>query len=300
MKKIFTTEFKIGLSVIVAIAILIIGIDYLKGINLFKPANFYIAEYDNVAGLEISAPVTIDGYKVGQVREISFDYENHGKIKVTLALNKQLRLPDDSEAIIEGTLLSGSMINIKLGRSKKMLEVGENIKTSTLPDLMGSVQNDIMPALGNVIPKIDSLLSNLNAITGDPALIQSVRRLDVITNNISAASSGLNVTMNRQVPGIMGKVGHVASGLDTIVANLGTLSYNLKSLPLEPTVDNVKRITENLETFSAQLNDRNSTLGLLMNDPELYERLNRVSADVDSLIVDIKRNPKRYISIKLL
>lgn len=89
MKKIFNKEFIIGICVITAIVILIFGIDYLKGINLFSPANFYYASYDNVAGLEISSPVTVDGYKVGQVREIQFDYENPGKIKVLLALNKK-------------------------------------------------------------------------------------------------------------------------------------------------------------------------------------------------------------------
>lgn len=90
MKKIFNKEFIIGICVITAIVILIFGIDYLKGINLFSPANFYYASYDNVAGLEISSPVTVDGYKVGQVREIQFDYENPGKIKVLLALNKKI------------------------------------------------------------------------------------------------------------------------------------------------------------------------------------------------------------------
>ncbi|MDE7096781.1 MAG: MCE family protein, partial [Muribaculaceae bacterium] len=78
------------------------------------------------------------------------------------------------------------------------------------------------------------------------------------------------------------------------------LSYQLKALPLESTVENVNQLTENLSRFSNQLNDKNSTLGLLTSDPELYNRLNQVSADIDSLLVDIKKNPKRYISIKLL
>ncbi len=110
MKKFFSKELIIGISVIAAILILFFGIDYLKGVNLFSPANFYYASYDNVAGLEVSAPVTVDGYKVGQVREIQFDYNKPGKIKVLLALNKELRIPVDSKATMGSTLMSGNIM----------------------------------------------------------------------------------------------------------------------------------------------------------------------------------------------
>lgn len=121
MKKLATKEFIIGLSVIVAILVLIFGIDYLKGINMLSPANFYYVYYDNVSGLEVSAPVSIDGYKVGQVREITYDYENPGKIKVLLAVDKKLRIPENSYAIMSATLMSGSIIDIKMGDSKRCL-----------------------------------------------------------------------------------------------------------------------------------------------------------------------------------
>ncbi|MDE6637225.1 MAG: MCE family protein, partial [Muribaculaceae bacterium] len=113
-------------------------------------------------------------------------------------------------------------------------------------------------------------------------------------------TQGLNSTMNTQVPRLANNAVKFTQSLDTIVGNLGQLSYQLKSLPLDATVDNVNQLTSNLSQFSKQLNDKNSTLGLLTSDPELYNRLNQVSADIDSLIVDIKKNPKRYISIKLL
>lgn len=300
MKKIFSKEFMIGLSVILALVLLFFGIDYLKGINIFKPANFYYAEYSNVAGLEVSAPVSIDGYKVGQVREINFDYDNPGKIKVLLALNKDLKLPEDSRALIASTLLSGAYIDIRMGKSKTMIPVGGNVTTDVVPDLMASVSNDLMPAVSGILPKIDSLLYNLNMIVADPALIQSVRRLDGISGNLLATTAGLRSSLGSQVPGILGDARHVTRNLDSITANLGELSYQLKQLPLNATMDNVHQVTANLTRFSEQLNNEKSTLGLLMNDPELYNRLNRVSADVDSLIIDIKKNPKRYISIKLL
>jgi len=300
MKKVINKEFIIGISVIAAIVILIFGIDYLKGINLFSPANFYYASYENVAGLEISSPVTVDGYKVGQVREIQFDYENPGKIKVLLALNKNLRIPVDSKATMGSTLMSGNFIAIKLGNSPEKIPVGGNIESMTNSDLMSSLSEEIMPAINQILPRVDSLLYNLNRLTSDPALLASIQRLDGITGNILSATGGLKTAVNKDLPVVFNNVKSISHGLDTVTANLGILSAQLKSLPLNTTVDNVNALTGNLTRFSNQLNDQNSTLGMLMRDPELYNQLNRVAADIDSLILDIKKNPKRYINIKLL
>ncbi len=300
MKKIFSKELTIGLSVLAAIAILIIGIEYLKGINLFKPANFYIANYENVNGLEISAPVTIDGYKVGQVREINFNYSTPGKIEVVIAVNKNLQIPEDSKAIITSSIMSGSSINLILGKSQKMLPVGGEVATQTPADLMAALQDGIMPQINNILPHIDSLICNLNNLVADPAIASSINRLDGITENVLLASNGLNSTLNRDIPVVMRNTKNITYSVDTVISNLGNLSYQLKRLPLEPTMQNVESVTNNLVTLSNQLNSKDGTLGKLMNDPELYNRLNRVSADIDSLIIDIKKNPKRYISIKLL
>lgn len=300
MKKILTREFKIGVSVIIAILILIYGIDYLKGINVFKPTNYYVAHYENVMGLEVSAPITIDGYKVGVVREINFNYENPGKIEVVLAVDKDLKLPVDSYAEIASTMLSGAYINIHMGKDKTMIPVGGDIRSETVPDMMASLQNDMLPGLSKVVGHVDTLVTNLNTIVSDPALGATIRSLDGISGNLLLASGGLNNTLNRDIPRVMGNVHHITTGVDTVVNNLMLISYQLKNLPLEPTMANVEDVTRNLSEFSAQLNNRESTLGKLMNDPSLYNQLHRVSADIDSLIIDIKRNPKRYISIKLL
>jgi len=300
MKKIFNKEFLIGLSVIIAGIILFFGIDYLKGINLFTPANFYYAEYENVSGLETASIVSANGYKVGQVREIKYDYEHPGKIRVLLALNKDLHVPEDSKAIISSTLMSGSFIDLQLGKSSKMIEVGGDVPTAQVPDLMASLATDVMPTVNAILPKIDSLLYNLNALVADPALAQSIGRLDGITDNILLASQGLRATTGKQIPGLVGNTNRVVTHLDSVTSDLMVLSRQLRQLPIDRTMGNVYDVTENLRKFSNSLNDPNSTLGKLTSDPELYNRINRVAADVDSLIIDIQRNPKRYISIKLL
>lgn len=300
MKKILSKEFWIGLSVIVAVLILVFGIDYLKGINLFRPTHYYLAYYENVDELTVSSPVLINGYKVGQVREINFNYKRPGKIEVVMALDKKLELPEGTVANLGSTLLSGARIELAVGHSDKMLPIGSEVATDSKAGIMSAVTDGLMPAITGIMPKVDSLLYNLNQIAGNPALAQSINRLDVISADLLSTTHGLNTMMNKQVPAIANNAARATQGLDTIVSNLGVLSYQLKNLPLDATVGNVNALTANLSEFSRQLTDKNSTLGLLTSDPELYNRLNQVSADIDSLIVDIKKNPKRYISIKLL
>ncbi|MDE5850827.1 MAG: MlaD family protein [Muribaculaceae bacterium] len=299
MKKIFNKEFAIGLSVIVAILILIFGIDFLKGINLFRPAHYYVAYYDNVDELTVSSPVLINGYKVGQVREVNFNYEKPGKVEVVMALDKNLLLPEGTVAELGTTLLSGARIELSMGKGPETIPSGGEVPSSVKGGLMSSVQ-EMMPAVTGVLPKVDSLLYNLNLLVADPALTASIQRLDGITDNLLATTQGLNSTMHNQVPRLANNTVKITQSLDTIVGNIGTLSYQLKTLPINSTVDNVNQLTANLTQFSRQLNDKNSTLGLLTSDPELYNRITQVSADIDSLLLDIKKNPKRYISIKLL
>jgi len=280
--------------------VLFFGIEFLKGINLFRPANYYYAYYSNVDGLAVASPVQVNGYKVGQVREIIYDYADPGKIKVMLAMDKKLSIPADSYAEMGQTMLSGAYINLKIGKSAKKLAVGEEIPSGSSNGMMESISNEIMPAISQIMPKIDSLLSNLNTLVADPALLQSIQRLDGITANVLGVTEGLSNTMSRDVPLVVRDARSITHQIDSVSANLLALSKTLKQLPIATTMANVNDITANLSNFATKLNSSTSTLGRLTNDDELYHRLNQVSADIDSLIVDIKRNPKRYISIKLL
>lgn len=300
MKKIHKRELLIGISVAAAIAILVFGIEFLKGVNLFKPANYYIGYYSNIQGLETAAPVTVDGFKVGQVREINFNYACPGKIEVVMSLDKQLRIPEDSKAIIASSLLSGAYIELHLGASSKMLEVGDSVGTTIAPDLMASLSNDIMPTVNNILPKIDSILTNLATISSNPAIGSSLERINLMTGDLQELVAGLNKTLSAEVPAVMHNARQASVSLDTITADLVQLSARLKALPLESVMSNVDQTTAELREFSTQLGNPNSSLGKLTNDPTLYDNLTQVTYSLDSLIVDIKRNPKRYISIKLL
>lgn len=246
MKKYFSKEVIIGGSVVIAILLLVFGLNFLKGVNLLRPSNYYYVDYENVAGLDVSSPVRIEGYKVGQVRSIEFDYEHPGKFKVMLALDKGLKLPSDSKASMSTSLMGGASVDISLGKSRTPLALGGTIESSSSQDLMAKVQNEVLPTVNSILPKVDSLLINLNALISDPALVASIRRLDGISNSLLATSVGLQRTVTRDFPVVMGDVRRATGGIDSIASNLGNLSYQLRTLPLNASMQNVEELTRNL------------------------------------------------------
>lgn len=306
MKKKYSKELVIGLSVIAMMLILIFGIDYLKGINVFKASNYYYASYTNVAGLAQSAPVTINGYKVGLVREINYEYDNPGHVKVEMSLDKKLRVPQGTKAVLVCDMLGTATIQLEMAHNNNFHNVGDMLIGETAPGLLDGVQKDVMPSLGSVIEKLDSLLSALNYIATNPALTNAVNRLDDIMANVETSSANLDRTM-RSMPSIasdagvtMKNVTEISKNLHSISSDLSEVSAQLKSTPIDSTLNNVYQITESLGDMTRKLNSTNSSLGLLLNDRGLYDNLNGSAASLDSLLRDVKKNPKRYISIKLL
>lgn len=299
MKKIFTRETKIGLLAIIALLVLFFGINYLKGMNIFKPANYYYVSYTDVNGLALSAPVTVNGYKVGIVRSIDYEYDNPGHIRVELSLNRQLRVPTGSKAIIETDMLGTASIVLHMAPGDGRHDVGDHLVGETHKGIMQDLSTGIMPNVTSIMTKVDSLVSALNVIASNPALNASVSRLDDITASLERTLASVNSAVNR-LPATMNSVQATAGNLNAISANLDTLSTQLRALPIESTMRNVEGTSQNLLTLTGKLNDPNSSLGLMMNDRKLYDNINSSVSDLDSLFVDIKRNPKRYISIKLL
>lgn len=299
MKKIFRKEVIIGLLVLVSLALLFVGIDFLKGVNVFKAANYYYATYDNVAGLAVSAPVTVNGYKVGQVREISYLYDNPGHVKVEISLDKELKVPKGTRAEISSDILGTATVVLKMAPGKDYAPVGSELQGTVASGLMDAVSQDLMPSVSAIFPKIDTLLTSLNTIVADPAVLASARRLDVITGNLETATVQLNALL-RTLPPITGDVKHITENMNTVSADMAQLSASLKQLPLDSTMQQVQLMVENLRRLSEELRNPDSTLGRLTSDPALYDNLNATVQSLDSLFIDIKKNPKRYISIKLL
>lgn len=306
MKKLFSREVIIGASVLIALLALVFGINYLKGVNIFKAANYYYASYTNVAGLSQSAPVTVNGYKVGLVREIAYEYDNPGHVKVELSLDRQLRIPEGTQAAIVTDMLGTATIELRMGASSRYLEVGETLQGVEVAGMMDKLSTELLPTVMQIAPHIDSLVVALTAVASDPALLSSVRRLDVIMSNLESSTTQLNNAM-KSVPVIVGNANTTMANVSEISANisqvskaLASLSDDLKDMPLDSTMRNINRITANLDEATSKLNSTNSSLGLLLNDPGLYNNINNSAAHIDSILIDLKKQPKRYIpSIKI-
>lgn len=299
MKKIFTKEVIIGLCVLVALVVLFLGIDFLKGINVFKPANFYYSTYTNVEGLAVSSPVTINGFKVGQVREIEYDYAHPGHVMVQMSLDRKLKLPKGTKAVLSSDILGTATIALELGKETGTHQVGDTLAGSNATGLMDAISKDVMPSVATIFPKVDTLLTNINALVADPALVQSVKRLDAITSALQLTTQRLAAVTGSLQP-IATDVKAITGNVSTITSDLTSLSGTMATLPLDSLVNDLQVVTTNLRALSNELNNPNSTLGKVLNDPALYNNLNSTISSLDSLFVDIKKNPKRYISIKLL
>ena len=293
MKKWFGKEIKIALSVLASILILYVGINYLKGINVMKPANYYYVQFTNVAGLAQSAPVMIDGYKVGLVQEILYDYDTNGSIKVLLNLDKKLKIPVDSKAFLETDMLGTASIVIKLNpHVSEYYEHGAVLKGEVNAGLMQNIQGELLPQVALLMPKLDSILTGLQAWVNDPALSASVKRIDHITANLENSSVQLSQLMKNDLPVILDNV-------EGITAQVNNFSDTLNSLPLQSTMKSVQETSYNLEQLTNRLNSPDNTMGLLLNDRKLYDKANGVLGSVDSLMIDLRLHPKRYVHFSL-
>lgn len=288
----------IGVSAVVALAILVFGINYLKGINLFHSANYYFAVYDNVTGLAVSAPVTANGFKVGQVREMKYMYDDPGHVRVELALDSDLKITEGTVAVLGTDLLGTASITLEIPLTENYLPKGSTLTSRQNSGLMDNVSGELMPGIVGMMPKIDSLLVAVTNVVSDPALAAAVKRLDAITADLNVMSANI-AKATRPLPGVMDNAAVVASNLNHMSQSLDSLSTELKGLPLDSTMANVVALTDNLKQITEKLQTTDSSLGMLVNDPGLYNSLNNTVASLDSLITDVKARPKRYLKFSV-
>lgn len=284
----------IGLTAVIALLILFVGVNYLKGINLFHTSNYYFVSYESVAGLNVSAPVTANGFKVGQVREMRYEYDNPGHVMVELALDTELKVPEGTVAVLGADLLGTATIMLEMPKSTDYVAVGSQLPGKLAGGLMDNIQADLMP----VLPKVDSLIQALTVVVTNPSLAAALDRLDAISADLSVLSANL-ASAAKPLPGVINKASGTVDNLMQMSTRLDSLSASLNQLPLNETMENVEAISANLKQLTLQLRQPDSSLGLLLNDRGLYDNLNATVNSMDSLLVDIKANPKRYINVKV-
>jgi phospholipid/cholesterol/gamma-HCH transport system substrate-binding protein len=292
MKK-FSKEIKIGLAAIASLALLYIGINFLKGVNLFKPANYYYVACNNVTDITISSPVYVDGFKVGLVRAMNYDYASIGKITLEISMDKGMRVNKNSYVSIESTMLSGAQLHLKLNKYvTEYPHPGDTLEGRIKGGLMSSIESEVLPGVKNLLPKLDSILVGLNALINSPALTNSLANLETTTKELTTASRQLNTVLKGDLPEITGNLKYTTS-------NLSVFSTNLKELDLKQSITTLNSSLDNLNRMTLRLNSTDNSLGLLLNDTTLYKNLNFTLDNASGLLIDFKQNPKRYVRFSL-
>lgn len=286
-----TKEIKIALVAIVGILIMYFGINFLKGMNLFSTNNTYFITFDDIQGLGASTPIYADGYKVGTVDGLEYDYKENGPIKVKVDIIKDLRIPQGSKAEIVKDLMGNLQVNLLLANNpRERVEPGGIIPGAVNGGMMDKAAS-LVPVVEKMLPKLDSILTSVNALLADPALAASLHNVETITSNLTVSTRELNTLMaglNKQVPGMIGK----ANG---VLDNTNRLTANLSSLDVQGTLNKVNQTLESAHQFTEKLNSNQGSLGLLMNDTKLYDNLTSTMGHADSLVIDLKAHPKRYV-----
>ena len=311
-------EIKIALVAIAAIVILFSGMNFLKGISLFSEKNVYYARFSNINGLTANNPIFANGYQVGLVKDIQFDYSGQGDIIVAFSLNDKMHLPVGTAAAIESDFMGNVRMNIVLPTNNTPLPTGEGsgVGLSPLPTGEGSGMGllhkgdtipgsqaeglmaraaALLPAVEQMLPKLDSILMSVNTLLADPSIARTLHHAEHITADLTTSTRQLNTLManlNRQVPALMSK----ANG---VLDNTQQLTQNLAAVDIDATMQKVDRTLANVEATAKQLSQPNGTLGLLMNDPSLYNRLNGTLNSAEMLLNDVREHPKRYINVSV-
>lgn len=293
--KYFTKEVRIALVAIVGVTVLFFGMNFLKGLNIFSSETDYYVEFEDITGLSSSSPVYADGYKVGVVKQIDYDYSHKRAPQVLIGVDKQLRIPAGSTAEIESDMLGNVKINLLMANNpRERVNPGDVIKGVISSGAMGQLQA-MIPTVERILPKLDSIMTSLNAILADPAIRQSLKNVETITANLTTSTQQLNTLMtnvNRSVPGMMAKA-------DRVLDNTETVTSNLASLDLQTTMQHVDQTIANVESMTAKLNSSEGFLGRLMTDPTLYNNLNNTVNSANNLLLDLKSHPKRYVHFSI-
>lgn len=286
-------EFKIGLAGIAALLILFFGINYLKGIHMFKPESYYYVEYTNINGLALSSPVYANGFKVGLVRDIKYNYAKPGYVVVGIEMDETMKIPVGSKAELVTEMLGTVKMNINLNlQEKNYINPGDTIEGYTNDGIMGKAEKELMPQMEKMMPKLDSILSSLNKLLADPSLSNTIKNAENLTASLNQTSKHLETLMSNDIPQLTGNVTAITEDLKVISGNLKNVDYADTFKKVDATLQNVHLLTE-------KLTRKDNTLGLLLNDSALYNNLNATTSNAASLLEDLQKHPKRYVHFSL-
>lgn len=295
-KNYFTREVKVGLMAIIAVFVLYFGLNFLKGIDIFSPVSYYYARYENIGGLVPSSPVFVKGFKVGQVEQVKYDFSKKESFVVKISVSKNIKLPKGTKIeLYDDGLMGGKAIQLvfePILASQDMHQPGDTIESKVGIGLMAQLSGDLVPKIESISTQADSLIRSVRVLVENKNLNKSIESIQQTTANLAVSSSQLKKMMNNDVPRILGDVNVITSDFKQVSGNLKKIDYVGTFASINHTISNLSLITD-------KINNSEGTLGMLVNNKDLYINLSNTAASSDKLLIDLQKNPKRYVHFSL-
>lgn len=295
-----TKEFKVGLVIAVAIALLYFGFNYLKGIDFFSTTYRYYAVYDNIDQLAISNPVLVNGYPVGRVSHIQIMQNKQHKVLVEFEIESAIKLTDSTTAILNSALLGGKSVLLRIGDSKKLINPGDTLRSEVAKGMFDVISETATP----VATDLQTTLRKFNVIVDN--LLRNSQQLEVIFAKLQTTPDLLNktlVTADGKIVELSSTFKKVAENLDgtltdlkPTLSNFKTLSDSLKMLKINQTLTKTQQTISTLNQTLSRLNKGDNTMSKLMTEDTLYVNLNKLIKSLDSLVVHLNTNPKHFFA----
>lgn len=293
--KLFSNEIKIAITAILAIIIIYVGAIFLKGMKLFDNNTTYLVEMDNVAGLTESGEVLANGLNIGVIRDITYNPDKQN-LTLEISINPNFQVPVGTTAFVTSSMLGAPKINLKLGaNSNGFMKPGETIYGTSGTDLM-SEASAMLPSIQALIPKLDSILTNLNNLSGDQSLAASLHNVEYMTSNLRTTTDRLNSLLEKDVPKMMTKANSMLDNVDVLTTNINKIDLAGIADNANKTITSAQSLTENL---NSAMKSKNNSLGLLLNDNSVALHLDSTVLNASMLLQDLREHPKRYVHFSL-
>lgn len=310
-----SNETKVGALTAIAITLLILGFNFLKGKTLFKTGNFVYARYSDTKGLMVSNAVYVNGFQVGSVIDIENTDQNLSSIMVTIKLKDAYNIPVNSVASIKENPLGSPSIGVALGDAKQYLKTGDTLLTAASPGMFGALTDKLGPIGDQVtvtVRTLDSVLKNINTIF-DPNTKNNMRsvvaNMNRTTASLIASSASIQAMLNQQTGVIARSMENVSSFTKNLadnnaritrsLSNTEKATENLSKADINGTIDKLKQSITNLNNVIEKVGSSDGTLGKLMNDKTLYNNLTNTVRSANILLDDLRVHPKRYVSVSV-
>lgn len=295
-------EVKTGVLVLLAVTLIILGYNYLKGNNLLDNNRIFYAVYDNVEGLNPASDVTLNGQAVGKVLKIDLHNGTRSNL-VTFNITRDFEFSKSTVAkIYGGSILGGKSVGLEINYDDPVkAQDGDTLNAAMEGGIMELVNETITPLqnqLSSAVIHADSLMQSLNKLLDDDTrgeLKGTIANLNSISRDFRNISQQTNTLLAEN----KARLEATFDNLDNTTANFSKLSDSLSQVQVVGLSKDLKRLVNDFEVITTDLKSGKGSVGKLLQDEQLYVNLERTAKQMELLLEDFRLQPKRYVHFSL-